>query len=109
MGLRINVYRPADGHDCTNDGISSRVNELTLVTTPGPFDPTPDAPAAYLVKGHTPGTARIVWRPIGGEGKHVMFGGNYGATSDSRFTRHIEDLTGAPFYGAVPIHDRYED
>jgi hypothetical protein len=32
-----------------------------------------------------------------------MFGGNYAATSDSRF----RDAT-APYYGALPIFDRYE-
>jgi len=37
-----------------------------------------------------------------------MFGGNYAATSDSRFGEAIEKLTGQDFYGAVPIHDRKE-
>jgi hypothetical protein len=37
-----------------------------------------------------------------------MFGGNYAETSDGRFTEALRELTGAKFYGAVPIFDRYE-
>ena len=37
-----------------------------------------------------------------------MFGGNYGATSDSRFSEKVEEMMGSSFYGAVPIHDRVE-
>jgi hypothetical protein len=37
-----------------------------------------------------------------------MMGGNYAATSDSRFSDKIEEMLGHGFYGAVPIHDRVE-
>jgi hypothetical protein len=36
-----------------------------------------------------------------------MFGGNY-ADGDSRMDEAVRELTGAKFYGAVPIFDRYE-
>jgi hypothetical protein len=42
------------------------------------------------------------------EGQQIMFGGCYVATSDSRFSRKIENLLGFPYYGAVPLHDRVE-
>lgn len=37
-----------------------------------------------------------------------MMGGCYVSTSDSRFSRAVEDLLGHRFYGAVPLHDRFE-
>jgi hypothetical protein len=37
-----------------------------------------------------------------------MFGGNYAAASDSRFSELCEKLLGTSFYGAVAIHDRVE-
>jgi hypothetical protein len=37
-----------------------------------------------------------------------MFGGNYAGTSDSRFKDAVENLIGTRFYGAIPVHDRYE-
>ena len=37
-----------------------------------------------------------------------MMGGNYAATSDSRFSDKIEQMLGHHFYGAIPIHDRVE-
>jgi hypothetical protein len=46
--------------------------------------------------------------PEEAEGKQTMMGGNYAATSDSRFSDKIEEMLGVHFYGAVPIHDRVE-
>lgn len=116
MGLIISVYRNADLRfgDCTNGGISSRAAELCLVNVDGPFDPRPGLPAAIL-QSHHKGILRIVpaeldestgrWSVAPG---WFMMGGNYGATSDSRFYDACQRLTGARFYGAVPIHDRQE-
>ena len=42
------------------------------------------------------------------KGKQTMMGGNYAATSDSRFSDAIAARLGHNFYGAVPIHDRVE-
>lgn len=115
MGLIINVYRATQSGifadaDCTMNGISRRFNQICLVNVEGPFEPREDCPAAYLAK--TPyGHAKIV--PAGADGeietRWTMMGGNYGATSDSRFNQAIEKLTGRPFYGALPIHDRIEN
>jgi hypothetical protein len=38
-----------------------------------------------------------------------MDGGNFAATSDSRFNEACRKLLGHDFYGAVAIHDRVED
>jgi hypothetical protein len=114
MGLIANIYRWSLS-DCSNGGLSSRVNEVTLVNVEGPFEPNEDRPAALLLNGHSMGTVRVVpaveVAPGGSyeaEGRPMM-GGAYVATSDARFTEAVERLTGAPFYGAVALHDRYED
>ena len=43
-----------------------------------------------------------------GDAAGPMMGGAYVATSDSRFTAAVEEITGVRFYGAVAFHDRYE-
>lgn len=117
-GLILNVYRSADGANCTNGGYTARFTQLTLVgvrdETKGHnapveplgrqsqvFAPTAERPAVILVKRHI---GRILWHlvPAGFEGQWFMFGGNYAATSDSRFG----DITG--IYGAIAVHDRVE-
>lgn len=121
MGLPISIYRRAaadkasdiiklDDVDCTNGGVSSKVARLTLVNVHGPFNPTPDAPAAYLVKGTVPGAVRIVPADATGamDTRWLMFGGNYAGSSDSRFNEAVEALGGPRFGGPVAIHDRYE-
>ncbi len=116
MGLYVSVFRPAEGYDCTLNGISSKSKGLCLVNVDGPFNPDMDHPAAMLVKGNMPGHVKIV--PAMPDGNRVghwvarrewcMMGGNYAATSDSRFHRAVEVITGHQSYGAVPIHDRIE-
>lgn len=105
MGLLVDVYR-TKGRDCTNGGISSGFDTLCLVNVPGPFDPSDSAPAAMLVKGYAAGTVRVVPADIGD--CRTTFGGNFAATSDSRFGEAVRNLIGGEFYGAVAIHDRFE-
>lgn len=114
MGLNISVYRDAgnDG-DCSLGGISSKHTTLCVVNISGPNVPGPNNPPVKLVHGNLPGTLKIVpavplaencWRELGG----TMMGGNYGATSDSRFSAACDSILGHRFYGAVAIHDRIE-
>ena len=107
MGLIVFVYRNNLG-DSTRGGISSDNCELTLMNVDGPFEPTPYRPAALLVPGNLKGTVKIV--PENLNGRRSMFGGNYAATSDIRFTEAIRRISGVDTYpyGAVPIHDRFE-
>ena len=105
MGLHVYVFRNALG-DCTNGGISSKAKGLCVINIDGPCEPSPDYPAIELVDGHLPGTLRLV--PPGYENTWYMMGGNYGATSDSRFSETCEKMLGHRFYGAVAIHDRQE-
>lgn len=121
MGLHVYILRSSHHgkHDCTNGGISANTDCLTLVNVDGPFQPNIDAPAAMLVShnvfgDHNP-MARIVPAVDDGNGgwkvdpRWAMFGGNYAATSDSRFWEAVRRLNDGRYAnGAIPIHDRYE-
>lgn len=123
MGLRANIYRQGGG-DTSNGGLSSRAEQVTIVNAPitAQSDPDEHAPAVMLVRGAYPGVARVVeaeWMDGGMNGGDwverrdpdnvgPMFGGTYVACSDGRFRALVEEITGAPFYGAVPLHDRWE-
>jgi hypothetical protein len=118
MGLTVDVFHNPLG-DCTNHGISSQATRLTIVNVEGSSEPSDDAPAAMLVEGALPGIVMIIpayfdkaadayveWKSASGPSQ--MFGGNFAATSDSRFHQAIEKITGNRFHGAVAIHDRAE-
>lgn len=111
MGLIVSVYRNARGGDCTNGGVSSQFAELTVVNVSGPFEPADHRPAALLETGPG-GDLRLFSAAQSADGTWLrtvvpgscgpMFGGNYAATSDSRWSQ----ATGG--YGAIPIQDRWE-
>ena len=107
MGLRANIYR-SDLGDCSNNGISSRAQNVTILNCDGPFEPTFDAPAVVLERGVFDGT--VVARPYyeGDSKPWFMAGGTFIGTSDARFSRKVEEIIGGRFYGAVPFHDRVE-
>jgi hypothetical protein len=115
MGLTLEIYRNSFG-DCTNNGITSNHTGVTLVNADGPFEPTAKHPAVMLVKGPLgdPTLVPAVW--AAGEWvpeKRVdmcgpMAGGNYAATSDSRFGEAIRKVCGRKMYAALPVHDRFE-
>lgn len=106
MGLRVSIYTPSYG-ECSNGGYSARFNDLTIVNVDGPFNPTAAAPAALLVAGNLPNTARVVPAdsPTGMVGP--MMGGCYVASCDGRWADAVIALTGTRT-GAVALHDRYE-
>lgn len=109
MGLLAFVYRTPDGVDCTNGGLSSRHERMVIINVDGPFEPTDDAPACWLVPGAFPGTVKVVVHdPNGERPPRGMMGGNFLSTSDSRFSQTIEAITSRRWYGAVAIHDRFE-
>ena len=103
--LPINVYK-CRKYDCTNGGISSRFSELLLICEDGWIEVDENNPPENLVK--------LVRRDMFGKViYHIepyeaptelgwMFGGNYAASSDSRFN----EMTG--MYCAIAIHDRQE-
>lgn len=129
-GLTLYVCRPADFPDCTNGGISSRHDRLTVVgyvTSDGTvyrmpresqvFEPTEAAPPVLLkVRYIGSPILSIVPAEVDTDGDSLseapgwhMFGGNYASITDSRFGDLAHQITGQRFYGAVAIHDRVED
>jgi len=111
MGMIVYVYRAGRGGDSTNGGISSQVDALTVVNVDGPFDPDVDRPAVLLKEGPY-NTARLVpAEKVGANYDEVpgwyMYGGNAASTSDSRWSRAIEEMFGAKF-DFVKIFDRIE-
>jgi len=110
MGLRVSIIRDS-GTNCSNGGVSSAKNMLTLVNVEGPSEPTDDAPAA-TVEHNAFNTVKVV--PVArlerfGENKiGPMMGGCYVTTSDSRFGEKLRDMGQSNSYVAIPLHDRYE-
>jgi hypothetical protein len=102
-GLRADIYRGPYG-DCSGGGISSRVNQVTIIDPriEGPSEPSDDAPAVRLVTRYFGGEPYHHLEPIDKpEGMlGPMMGGTYVATPDSRLRRVVE--------GAIPLHDRFE-
>ena len=109
MGMTVSVFRWGLG-DCTNNGVSAVAGSLCVVNVPGPFDPSAALPAVELVEGPG-GRGHAILRPVEAKKPGMvgpMSGGNFGYSSDSRFSEAIQKLTGSRHYGAVSIHDRYE-
>ena len=100
--LMVSIYRPADGMDCTNKGLSSIHNEAIVfwdvpVGSKGKVSSYRDFPVFYLVKDASGENYKAVphdYRP----GNRYMFGGNFIYTSDSRW----------PTKAPIKIHDRRE-
>jgi hypothetical protein len=110
MGLLVSVYK-SGGTDCTNGGITSTdIKGLCVKNIDGPFTPSENYPAAFLVVRHFGfGSALSIVPEENFKGQH-MFGGNYASTSDSRFGEAAREMLDGEQYwiGAVPIHDRAE-
>lgn len=104
--LPVSVYR--NGRvDCTNNGVSSRYDELLVVCTDGFVDVDLNNKPENLVVvrkrrmfGQNVYHLEPFFEP---KGAGWMMGGNYAASSDSRFSKLIGEM-----YGAVAIHDRQE-
>jgi len=98
MGLRVRIFR--SDYDSQNNAFHG-YSQVTVVNVDGPFDPTPDAPAAILTTGPG-GNDQVVVpvaQPTGMAGP--MFGGTFASSSDSRWWM-------AAGGSAIRIHDRFE-
>jgi hypothetical protein len=80
---------------------------MLVTNVDGPFDGH-DMPRVKLVRGNLAGTAKIVTETDQMSGRHTMFGGNMAYSSDSRWSRAVEEICGSRQSGAVAIHDRIE-
>lgn len=92
--------------DCTNNGLTSKVNNVDLYSEVAEQDyeflNNLDEDVLVLVKrgsfqGHPLGDIAVPWS-IYKEGRHSMAGGNFVYTSDSRF----------PSEAPISVHDRVE-
>lgn len=105
--LALEVYRTRRLSDCTNGGVTS-THDTILVEHPDGYievdEKNPPENLMCVVKRFFAGREIYHLEPVvEPEGAGWMFGGNYAATSDSRF----DELIGG-MYGAVAVHDRQE-
>lgn len=137
-GMTLEVLRPADGVDCTLDGITSTHTRLTLVGIvdyrggyrPSErrlsllppecrvWDASPAAPAVMLGVRRMGGIIFHLipatwdghhWTPSPEDIGHYCAGGNYATTGDSRVGDLLSNfLDDGRFYGALAVHDRLE-
>lgn len=122
-GLTLDVYRPANGSDCTCNGITSTHARVTLVGTidaiDGRFSPSPESarvfeptdtapPVALRSRGSTTHLVPVDAHGHLLDGRWYMAGGNYANCSDSRVADYFHQLGLERFYGAISVHDRHE-
>lgn len=106
-GLTVTVLRPANGYDCTLNGITSQVDSILLIdeSLNGITSIKQDEVYLTLVRRQIhqdePKYIHAVPTVNGVQKKGGMFGGNYIHCSDSRIT----SLNRYP----IPVHDRFED
>jgi len=105
MGMLAFIHDSPLGN-CSNKGLSSKHKKVCIVNIEGPFEPGPDMPAVKLIKREHVGN--LVCIPVGLETRLTMFGGAYIATSDGRFCRAVEKLSGYDHSFPVALHDRVE-
>ncbi len=100
------VLRPASGSDCTNGGVSSKVENVIIVPE-GVTPPTTvrKTPILRIVSRCSNYICAEPVEPMPKGNVGYMFGGNFIYSSDSRFSAWISQYP-------VPVHDRsdtYED
>jgi hypothetical protein len=102
-GLHCGILENKNIGNCSNGGISSKVNAVTVILTDRDthvFEPSVDAPAVKIIHRVIAGKDYYHAEPIEparGNGWYC-FGGCYITTSDSRF----------PFRYPIALHDRQE-
>src|SRR5690349_12806937 len=109
-GLTVDVYSAASYPRTAGQPL-----RYTLVhpDLDGPFEPTEDRPEVNLVVRNIGGQTIVHAEPAAGpEGSEQMVGpmagGSYIGTTDSRWSSLLESILGHRFYGAIPLHDRWE-
>lgn len=117
--LMVDVYTDKYGGDCTNGGVSSRFKHVLVPCECenswdcGPIDYDPANPPenmCYIERRELFGQVILTLVPAHGKGWH-MYGGNKADTSDARWGKMLERVSGNPFYRfntCIDIHDRYE-
>lgn len=115
-GLTVYIYNNQFFSKCSANGISERYKEALIICKGVVEIDTENLekkslPVIQLVEkklcGETVYIAKVVFDPdfpkLNHSEKWAMMGGAFIYSSDSRFREMF------PFYGAIPLHDRYED
>lgn len=105
-GMRLDVYKSADGSDCSNNGVTSNVTEVILVgkDVPEIFEVKPEDTVLEI---RTQPSGHVYALPVYDEaddrnGMWHMCGGNFVYSCDSRVGALTNDG------GPIPVHDRIE-
>lgn len=114
MGLSLDLYRST--YESKNNVLAGW-QRVVVTNVEGPVEPSPNMPAVFLTTNafgnpiirpdmefmHKMGSfvEDGIAVPVSG---HMAHGGAYAATSDSRFSRALQDM-GTHGYFAVPVHD----
>lgn len=93
----VRVFRDTLG-DCTNGGATSKAGSFILVPEGVAFQSS--EPILRLNRRMIGGREYLRAIPDG-ETRHVMFGGNFVWSTDSRFRRQVSEYP-------IPVHDRVE-
>lgn len=104
-GLTVDIYKPANGTDCTLDGVTSRAKYVLLLGVDGPTTIADNEryhkyPVLRVIE-HPAVKGYMIAVPAGHEGPttgHYAFGSNFVYSSDSRFRK----VCAYP----IPVHDR---
>jgi len=108
-GLLLHIFTNPTMRKCANGGITETHDRAIVVGDGIPeIFPANNMPVLVLKKNPFGGCAHLEPLVNDRESRWFMFGGAFGHTSDSRFRQAVESITGANYYGAVPIHDREE-
>jgi hypothetical protein len=100
-GLICDIFKPHDG-DHSAGGLSSRCKEVTLIDANGAFDPNADRPAVKLVRRRIDGQIYVHAEPVDAPSSHMMFGGTFVFSHDSRFGEVVGHRQ------PIALHDRHE-
>jgi hypothetical protein len=107
MGLLVTVYYNKAYRACANKGDSTWAESICVVNVEGPFQPSAERPA-YVLTTNACGNPVLQPQDVPEGMVGPMDGGNFGSSCDSRFNIAVRKLAGFDFYGAVPIHDRFD-
>lgn len=119
MGIRLDILRGT--YDSTCNAFHG-CKGVTLVGYDGPWQPTPDYPAAYLLRDVIGDGVHVVPEQGPGRDTHAgpMDGGTWAWTMGEGLQTAIRSVLGLPprelgligyvghAYGPLRVHDRYE-
>lgn len=109
MGIYADIYRGT--YDSERNRFYGK-KELIIVNAQGPFTPR-DGDSVAMICSNANGSVAIRPAKLVNDQwvaeTYGMNGGTYASASDSRFSDAVEKILGFRFYGAVAIHDRFED